>query len=67
MVYSNPIPVFRWEEQLADSLGVTASLLRFAISFFASVPINAGLRLVKDPKGKLLVPSNVGLGAVFLA
>ena len=51
MIWNNPIPFANWEYNVAESLGVTASLLRFAISFFASVPVGAGLQFIKNPKG----------------
>lgn len=52
MAFGNPIPYAAWEEDLAALVGATPSLLRFAVSFFASVPIGAGLRYVKSPKGE---------------
>ncbi|KAK9810978.1 hypothetical protein WJX73_003119 [Symbiochloris irregularis] len=65
MVYANPIPVSQWETDLAFSLGQTVSMLRFAIAFFASVPIGAGLRLIKDPKARHIYSVTTGLALVY--
>ena len=41
-----------WEAEYAEMVGITASMLRFMLAFFASVGIAAGLRFVPTPFGR---------------
>lgn len=65
MAFGNPIPYAAWEEDLAALVGATPSLLRFAVSFFASVPIGAGLRYVKSPKARHLYSFATGVALLY--
>lgn len=46
------VAVFEWESAAALKAGVTLSLLRFALAFFASVLVGAVYRLVPTVKGE---------------
>ena len=41
----------QWDEQAAVSIGVSVSILRYAISFFASVAVGAAFRRVPTVRG----------------
>lgn len=46
------LPTRAWELDLAQKTGFTVSMLRFAVSFFASVPVAITLGRLKSPKGE---------------
>ena len=50
----------QWEADAAAKAGVTVSLLRFAIAFFASTLVGALYRLVPSVKGAPVIPTDNG-------
>ena len=50
--FHNPFPYTQFERDAASVIAVTPSLLRFTLCFFASVPLGAGLSLLKNPAGE---------------
>ena len=47
------IPPQQWEMNLVNSTGFTLSMIRFAVAFFASLPVAMILRRITSPKGML--------------
>lgn len=54
-----------WELQGAEAVGITLSMFRFMLSFFASVGIGALLRFVPTTAGDDIFTEIVGRNFVF--
>ena len=51
MYENNFFTVQPWEQNAAQTVGITVSMFRFMLSFFASVAVGAGLRYVPTVTG----------------
>ncbi len=48
----NYIAPMAWEHALRAPLGISVDQLRFVLALFASLPIGAGVRVIKSPTGE---------------
>ncbi|KAK9819931.1 hypothetical protein WJX72_004021 [[Myrmecia] bisecta] len=61
----NLITPFDWEVDAMAKLGFTLSMLRFSVSFFASIPIGAMLRYIPSVPGRHLFSFLTGFFLVY--
>ena len=54
----NVIPEQPWEGHYAETVGITASMFRFMLAFFASVAVSALLRFIPTPTGEIMIEAS---------